>query len=144
MLVHFKAGRNCGEAHPRGQPPGSLPYSERPLPPIGLGDVQHPTHRFRSVRSSLQSKCVRCGSRRGKQGIPRAGASEAAKCSAESLKRLKRKDCGSSHARRIVSDPNLLSRAGRESSPPVTIHANLAVAPPPRSGIHSPVVHANP
>src|SRR5690349_23681738 len=28
-------------------------YSERPLPPIGLGDV-HPTHRFRSVRSSLQ------------------------------------------------------------------------------------------
>src|SRR4029077_14731878 len=29
-------------------------YSERPLPPIGLGDV-HPTHRFRSVRSSLQS-----------------------------------------------------------------------------------------
>src|SRR6266852_3578212 len=28
--------------------------SERSLPPIGLGDV-HPTHRFRSVRSSLQS-----------------------------------------------------------------------------------------
>src|SRR5438309_4561601 len=27
--------------------------SERPLPPVSLGDV-HPTHRFRSVRSSLQ------------------------------------------------------------------------------------------
>src|ERR1700741_2645255 len=28
-------------------------YSERPLPPIGLGDI-HPTHGFRSVRPSLQ------------------------------------------------------------------------------------------
>src|SRR6266436_272570 len=28
-------------------------YSERPLPPISLGDI-HPTHRLRSVRSSLQ------------------------------------------------------------------------------------------
>src|SRR6266436_3136830 len=28
-------------------------YSERPLPPIGLGDI-HPTHRLRSVASSLQ------------------------------------------------------------------------------------------
>src|SRR3989454_4915803 len=27
--------------------------SERPLPPVSLGDI-HPTHRFRSVRSSLQ------------------------------------------------------------------------------------------
>ena len=28
-------------------------HSERSLPPVGLGDV-HPTHRLRSVRSSLQ------------------------------------------------------------------------------------------
>src|SRR5206468_1638833 len=28
-------------------------HSERSLPPVGLGDI-HPTHRLRSVRSSLQ------------------------------------------------------------------------------------------